>query len=195
MNSLQRMPVDLQVELTSASPIVQRNVAQIYDLLDTTKGPLKAAAIQKALEMKVPAYRAAIKVLHRAKVVYATQDGLLLDKASATFDERTWHLAWSLGSFEFSGRELTLDVDMLKQVPDALRRLQAEGRWKDKRTIERLQNRTAQAIGVLTDVINMYHEIQHILGVASLSKITGTDWKGTMGKIKKELKALPARKK
>src|SRR5437588_1317316 len=139
MNSLQRMPVDLQVELTSASPVQQRNVAEIYDLLDRTKGPLKAAAIQKTLNMKVPAYRAAIKVLHRAKIVYATQDGLLLDKALATFDERTWHLAWSLGSFEFSGRELTLDVDLLRQVPDALRRLQAEGKWKERRTIERLQ--------------------------------------------------------
>ncbi len=195
MNSLQKMPVDLQIELTSASPVQRRNVAEIYDLLDRTKGPIKSAAIQQKLRMDAHAYRAAVKVLHRAKAIYATQDGLLLNKTLATLDERNWHLAWSLGSFEFSGRELTLDVDLLKQVPDALRRLQAEGKWKEKRTIERLQNRTAQAIGVLTDVINMYQEIQHILGVASLSKITGSDWKGTMGEIKKELKRLPAKKR
>ncbi len=97
--------------------------------------------------------------------------------------------------FEISGTQLILDRDLLQQVPAALKKLRDEGKLKQESRLDALRSRTRQAIGVLVEVLDMYNEVNRALEVASLPEVTGKDWKKTLGKVKKELSALPPRRR
>ena len=197
MNALEKVSNKLQRELTGSSMQTANNAAAIYDLLDRTKAPVKARQIQAELRLTSYAYRNACRLLESAPSVelYFTQDGVVLKKYLASDEQRYWHLAWSLGLFEISGSQLVLDKDLLKEVPAALKKLREEGKLTQESRLNGLRSRTRQAIGVLVEVLDMYNQVNRALEVAALPDITGKDWTQTLGKIKKELKALPPRRR
>jgi hypothetical protein len=196
MKALEKVPLALQKELAGFAVQTQNNAAAIFDLLDRKAGPVKAKAVQEELGLTPYAYRNACRLLAETSVeLYYTQEGVVLKRYLSTDDERYWHLAWSLGMFEVSGKQLTLDRDLLKRVPAAILKLIGDGRLTQASRVDALRTRSKQAIAVLMDVLDMYQEVNRALEVAALPEVTGKDWKQTLGKIKKELKALPARKK
>jgi hypothetical protein len=190
------VPVKLQKELAGFALQIQNNAAAIFDLLEKTGGPVKAKQIQTEIGLNPTSYRNACRLLEKTSVgLYFTQDGVVLKKHISSDDQRYWHLAWSLGLFEVSGSQLTLDRDLLQQVPEALRKLREEGKLTQESRLNALRARTKQAIGVLADVLDMYHEVNRALEVVALPEITGKDWKKTLGKIKKEIKGLPPKRR
>jgi|ERR1051326_8351005 hypothetical protein len=196
MKALDKVPGKLQKELAGAAAEIQNNAAAIFDVLDRNRGPVKAKAIQTELSLTPTAYRNACRLLEKTSVgLYFTQDGLVLKEYISSDEQRYWHLAWSLGLFEVSGSQLILDKDLLEQVPDALKKLRDDGKLTQENRLNALRSRTRQAIGVLVEVLDMYNEVNRALEVASLPEVTGKDWKKTLGKVKKELSALPPRRR
>jgi hypothetical protein len=193
MKALEKIPVELQRQLAEASMKVRDDAAAIYGLLDKAGAPVKVEQIQKELNITPYAYRNACRLLRTtAAEVYPTQEGVVLKKYVTEDEKRYWHLAWSLGLFELSGHDLTLDRDLLKRVPEALEKLREEGKLKQENTLNHLRRRTRESVAILVDVLDMYREVNRMLEVSALPEITGSDWKRTFAKIKKEVKALPA---
>lgn len=190
-NALQKIPITLQKELTGHSLRIQNNAAAIYDLLDRSGSAVKVDAIQKELGIGPEEYRSARKLLMATSVgLYVTQDGIILKKYLSSEEQRYWHLAWSLGLFEVSGKQLTLDRDLLQKVPDALIKLLNEGKLTQHNRLSALRTRTGKAIGILMEVVNMYRQVDRALGLALLPAVSGKDWKKTLGEINKQLKSL-----
>jgi len=196
MKAIEKVPVKLQKELAGFALAIQNNAAPTFDLLDRSTGAVKAKPSQTELSPTPTGYRNACRLLEKTSVgLYFTQDGLVLKQYISSDDQRYWHLAWSLGLFEISGTQLILDRDLLQQVPAALKKLRDEGKLKQESRLDALRSRTRQAIGVLVEVLDMYNEVNRALEVASLPEVTGKDWKKTLGKVKKELSALPPRRR
>jgi len=189
--ALQKIPTALQKELTGYSLSVQANAAAIYDLLDREGCAVKVEAIKKELNIGPEEYRSARKLLMMSSAgVYVTQDGIILKKYLTTEEQRYWHLAWSLGLFEVSGKQLTLDEDLLQKVPDAVIKLISEGKLTDHKRVSALRSRAKQAIGILMEVADMYRKVDKALGLTLLREVSGKDWNKTLGEIKKQLKAI-----
>ncbi|HSE17690.1 MAG TPA: hypothetical protein VLB46_11610 [Pyrinomonadaceae bacterium] len=196
MKALEKIPRGLQKELAGHSLKTQNNAAAIFDLLDRKAGPVKAKAVQEELDLTPYAYRNACRLLAETSVdLYYTQEGVVLKKYLSADEERYWHLAWSLGSFEVSGKQLTLDRDLLKRVPAAIEKLIVDKKLTQASRLEALRTRSKQAIAILMDVLDMYQEVNRALEVAALPEVTGKNWKPTLAKIKSELKALPPRRR
>ncbi len=188
MNALQKIPSDLQKEITGASLRIQNNAAAIYDLLDRKACPVKVEEIQKQLLIGPEEYRSARQLLEGTSAqVYVTQDGIVLKKYLTTEDQRYWHLAWSLGLFQASGEQLVLDEDLLQKVPDALLKLLDEGKMREHDRLTALRTRTQRAIGTLLKVMNMYKEVGKAIDVALLPKVSEKDWKKALIEIRKRL--------
>jgi ribosomal protein L31E len=190
-NALQKIPTPLQQELTGCSLRVQNNAAAIYDLLDRKGGAVKVEAIKKELNIGPEEYRSARKLLMMTSAgVYVTQDGVILKKYLSTEEQRYWHLAWSLGLFEVSGKQLTLDEDLLQKVPRAVYTLISQGKLTDHKRVSALRIRAKQAIGILMEVANMYRQVDKALGLVLLPEVSGKVWDKTLREIKKQLKTI-----
>lgn len=192
MKALQKLPSALQKQITGASLRIQNNAAAMYDLLDRKACPVKVEQIQKELGIGPEEYRSARQLLTGTDAeVYVTQEGIVLKKHLSTEAQRYWHLAWSLGLFEASGEQLVLDEDLLQQVPNALLKLLAHGKFREHSRLTAIQSRARKAIGTLVKVVSMYRQVDRAIGVALLPKVSGKEWKEALGEIKKQLMSLP----
>lgn len=189
MTSLDRVPASLQKELRNYSLRMQNNAAALFDLLDRRPGPVKVDEIRDELGFGPTDYKNARDLLMQAVPIYITQEGITLRSKVPSDEQRYWHLAWSLGLFEISGKQLTLDRDLLQRVPGSIIKLFNEGRLADGRRLSKLRTRTREALGIMLEVVSMYRDIDRALGIALLPEVSGTEWKKTLQGIKRQLKA------
>ena len=187
-NALEKIPKGLRQQLDDKTLQLRNNCAALYALLEERAAPVKVQRIQDELGIGPAQYQAACRfLLENTEEFYATQDGIVLKK-HASEDQRYWHLAWSLGIFQVSGRHLKLDQDLLKRAPDDVRKLVEEGRLKEPRRLLELQEEAQKARSTLALVLQMYREVENILRAASRKQVKSKDWKDGLKKIKKELR-------
>jgi len=192
MNAIKKIPVALRKELNNAADRIRGNAEAIYDMLDQQKGPVTVDQMQKELGLRPDECRTARRLLMSTESagVYVTQDGLILTKYATHNDHRFWHLAWSLGLFEVSGRQLVLDQDMLESAPDALVKLWNAGKFQDYNRLTALKRRTRESLAVLVKVVEMYKRIEKTIDVLLLPQVASKDWKGGLRQIKKQLEKV-----
>lgn len=185
--AIKKVPKGLLQQLEGQALQLTSDCAAIYALLDERAAPVKAKDIQATLGIGPESYRTACRaLLNTTAELYVTQEGAVLKKY-ASEDHRYWHLAWSLGIFQVSGQHLTMDEDLLKRAPRAIKKLIDEGKLSDAARLQSLSKEAQQAKVVLLEVVEMYREIGKLLTAASRKQIKSKEWKSGLKKIKKEL--------
>lgn len=195
-NQLQRVPRALQDELAGQSKEIINRAYGIFALLDRRARPVRAQEGMRELHVGPHEYRSACRLLLRSErfPVYVTPAGLVLRK-HATKEHRFWHMAWSMGLFEMSSQQLTLDEDILDRTPEGVLKLLEAVSAKDMIQIQKLQKRAKDMRTYVLKVAEMYQRVGRALEAAQRPQIPtkrkevrGTWSNETWKNIKKQLK-------
>lgn len=136
--------------------------AELYQHLDNAGGPVKNAKICQDLNWSEGRLHDAKKNLLRARSIYATQEGIVLQKY-ATTEQQIWHLGWCIGLFETAGIHVTMDKELLLDAPKAFQQLIDDGKFRTADKLLEFRQRVIQTMELPKQLIVIYNQVNQII--------------------------------
>lgn len=136
--------------------------AELFELLDRAAGPIKNSALCRKLKWGDERLHNAKKQLLRARSIYITQDGIVLQKYAST-EQQIWHLGWSLGLFETAGIHLTMDKELLLDAPRAFKQLIEEGKFNKASRLMEFRQRVLETMELPKQLLQIYNQVNAII--------------------------------
>lgn len=145
-----------------AKHIVDNDVSELYELLDNTGGPIKNSKLIQDLGWGEDRLKQAKKQLLKARSIYITLDGIILQKY-ATTEQQIWHLGWSLGLFETAGIHLTMDADLLLDAPKVFKQLVDDGKFDTAEKLMAFRQKVLQTMELPKQLLKVYQQVNTIV--------------------------------
>ena len=138
------------------------DVAELFELLDRAAGPVMNSMLCRELQWSDERLHAAKKQLLRERSIYATQEGIILQKYAST-EQQIWHLGWSLGLFETAGIHLTMDKELLLEAPRVIKQLIDEGKFDKAEKLMEFRHRVHETMELPRQLLQVYNQVNVIV--------------------------------